>query len=40
MSDEIRLQNELIKEIGEEKGLSWKKVMRIFELYALNNELK
>ncbi len=38
MADEIRLQNQLIKEIEEEKGFSWKKVMRIVELYALCSE--
>lgn len=40
MSDRIRLQNELLKEIEEEKGFSWGKVMRIVELNALYNEMK
>lgn len=40
MLDEIRLQNELLREIEEEKGFSWRKVMRIVELYAINSELK
>lgn len=39
MSDRIRLQNELLKEIEEEHGFSWGKFFRMVKLYALCNEM-
>lgn len=39
MSDKIRLQNELLKEIEEEKGLSWGKFFNMVRLYALCTEM-
>ncbi len=39
MSERIKLQNELLKEIEEEKGLSWGKFFRMVKLYALCNEM-
>lgn len=39
MLDEIKLQNELLKEIEEERGFSWGKFVRIVKLCALCNEM-
>ena len=34
------IKNNLIKEIEEEKGFSWKKLRKIFELNALLKEME
>lgn len=38
MVDLKEIRNQLLKEIEEEKGFSWRKLMKIIELNGLYNE--